>query len=184
MTCQVEQEDQARIDEYLKSLKVDAPASPEEVRNMLRAAIGDRGLMVYLIWRLLDERYPETDATGLLREACRRFGEMKARKFGEVGTPAEWLMKLSSRAGVLAWAQEIVELNEDRAVKVFHHCPHVAAARAAGASDNELVHLCRDIMMAADYGTIEPFPHLKLSFPGKTCAEGGKCVMTVTRAQS
>lgn len=43
---------------------------------MLRAAIGDRGLMVYLIWKVLRQRHPKIDAVGLLREACRQFGEL------------------------------------------------------------------------------------------------------------
>jgi hypothetical protein len=181
MKPQVKQEDREAIDAYLGSLKIDEPASPGELRDMLRSAIGDRGLMIYLVWKVLWEKHPEIDATEVLREACFRFGEIKGSEMGEAATPAEWLKKLSSRGGILAWDQTVVELNEDKASKVFLRCPHMETARAAGATDEELAQLCRKIMMDADFGTLKPFPHLELAFPDRTCGEGGHCVMVVTR---
>lgn len=181
MNPQPNRADQEAIDSYLDALKVKEPASPDEVQNMLRSAIGDRGLMIYLIWKVLQEKHPQIDATKVLKEACFRFGETQGKIMGEVRTPAEFLKKLSSRGGVLAWEQTLLELNDEKASKIFFHCPHMASAQAAGATKEELVHLCREIMMDADFGTASPFPHLQLAFPGKTCAEGGQCLMEITQ---
>ncbi len=198
-----EETDAKRIEEFLAALKVGEPATTEDFRRELRANIGDRGLTVYLMWKVLEERCPELDAKGLMAEACRRFGQLKSKGIraaaesahagestkvgdgatGPTGTArvtaADWMKGGSSRSGVLAWDQRFEQLNEERAVKVFGHCPHIAAAKAAGATDDELAQLCRDIMIHADYGMAAAFPHLELDFPGKTCAEGGNCRMVI-----
>ncbi|HEY3315376.1 MAG TPA: hypothetical protein VGL40_08920 [Bacillota bacterium] len=164
---------------YVKSLKLDAPVAREDFTKAMRGAIGDRGLMIYLIWKVLEEEHPEIDAKGLLAEACRRFGDLQAKKLGVAKTPGEWLAKASSKGGVLAWNQTFEELSHTRAAKSFDYCPHIEAAKAGGANAKEAAELCLDILMAADYGMIAPWPNFKLSFPGKTCAEGGACHMVI-----
>lgn len=58
MTVEVKPKDREAIERYLDSLKLDRPASAEEVRDILRGAIGDRGLMVYLAFRLIRQGPP------------------------------------------------------------------------------------------------------------------------------
>ncbi len=172
------------IKEYVDGLRLEEPVTSEDFRTFARATIGDRGLMVYLAWKALKKHHPEIDAEAVLREACWQFGYIKGERFGDVATPAEWLKNLSSKAGVLAFDQQFLEMNDERAVKMFRYCPHVEAARSAGATPEELALFCREILMAADVGTIAPFEDLEIEFPGNTCAEGGQCMMTVTKKRA
>ncbi len=165
---------------FTKSLKLDEPVSREEFTRAMRGAIGDRGQMIYLIWKVLEEKHPGIDAKPLLAEACRRFGVLGASKL-EAKTPGEWMAKASSKGGVLSWNQTVEELSDNRAAKIMDYCPHMEAAKAAGATPKEIEALCLDIMMAADFGMMERWPEFKLSFPGKTCAQGGMCHMIIER---
>lgn len=164
---------------YLDDIELDAPCAPEDLKRYAHKMIGDRGLMVYLIWKLLEKEHPEIDAKGLLAKACHQFGILKANAMGECRTADEWMKKSGARWGLLAFDQKITELNEEKAVKIFGCCPHMDAARRVGATEEEISSLCKDIMLYADWGTISPYEHLELTFPAPTCAEGGNCEMTV-----
>jgi len=183
MAYEVKEEDRKQIQRYLEDLGVDSMASPQEVGNLLKQAIGDRGLTLYLIWKALEKRYPEIDAVGLLRDVCWERGQLPVHQWGDVKTPAEWVMKAFSKSTVLSCDQVFTEMNDKKAVVVFRCCPHMDAVRAFGATPEEVRRLCWDMMIAADFSRIEPYPHLKISFPGGTCGDGGQCVLTVELAE-
>jgi hypothetical protein len=180
---QKEQQNNALIGvgSFLERLGVGKAYSEKDVTAMLREKVGDRGLLVYTAWKMMQKLYPWMDAEKFLYDACFQFGKMQTSHFVENGTPAIWLRQISSRAGILAWNQTIASFNEKKAVKVFKYCPHIEAARNVGATNDDLKVLCRGILMGADYGTIVPYPYLELSFPGKTYGEGGECQMTCIR---
>ena len=171
-------EDREKIEAYVDQLKLDDPVSVEDFRKMARAMIGARGRFVYYIWKVLKEKGLDADA--LVREACTRWGVFIGEKLGEIKTPAEFLTKLSSKTGVLAWEQEFTVLNDERAAKEFYYCPHMAAAEEAGATKGERASLCKDMLCHGDYGTASPHP-VNLEWPEPTLGEGGKrCVMMLT----
>jgi len=166
------------VDVFMGSMGFNEAYSEKEVTLMLRDKVGDRGLLVYLCWKMMQKQFPWMDSIAFLYDACYCFGKGLTGKFSKEGTPDVWLRQISSRAGLLVWQQTITSFNNKKAVKNFKYCPHIEAARNAGATSSELKTLCRDILMGADYGTMDPYPYLELSFPGKTCAEGGECDMT------
>jgi len=175
----VKEEDRARIEQFMKNLKVDEPASSTQVADMLNFTVGDRGMTLYLIWKAIEKQYPEVDIVQVLRQVSWDRGLMPTSEWGEVRTPAEWMMKAFSRISVLSCKQVFTELNDQRATVVFERCPHMDAARAIGAPPEDVGRLCRDIMIACDYARIKPYPHLKISFPDGTCGDGKHCVLTV-----
>jgi len=166
------------VGSFLESLGFGKAYSEKDVTAMLREKVGDRGLLVYIAWKMMQKLYPWMDAEKFLYDACFQFGKTQTSNFVENATPAIWLRQISSRAGILVWEQTIASFNKNRAVKIFKYCPHIESARNAGATKDDLKVLCRGILMGADYGTIAPYPYLKLSFPGKTYGEGGECQMT------
>jgi hypothetical protein len=171
-------EDKEKIEDYLDQMKLDNPVPVEEFRRIVRALIAARGRFVYFIWRVLKEKGLDADA--LVQEACYRWGAFNGRKMGDIKTPAEFLKKLSTKAGTLAWEQEYTQLSDDRASKEFYYCPHVAAFEEAGASNEEIVKLCKDMLCYGDYGTASPHP-INLEWAEPTLGEGGKrCVMMLT----
>lgn len=171
-------EDREGIEELLDQMKLDDPVPVEEFRRIVRALTAARGRYVYFIWKVLEEKGLDADA--LVREACYRWGTFNGRKMGDIETPAEFLMKFSSKAGTLGWEQEYTQLNDDRASKEFFHCPLVASFEDVGASKEEIAKLCKDMLCYGDYGTASPHP-INLEFTEPTLAEGGKrCVMMLT----
>jgi hypothetical protein len=171
-------EDREGIEGYLDQMKLDDPVPVEEFRRIARALIAARGRYVYFIWKVLKEKGLDADA--LVQEACYRWGAFNGGKMGDMRNPAEFLMKMSSKAGTLAWEQEYTQLNDERASKEFYYCPHAAAFEEAGASKEEVARLCKDMMCHGDYGTASPH-RIKLEFVEPTLAEGGKrCVMMLT----
>jgi hypothetical protein len=95
------------------------------------------------------------DADALIREACYRRGVFIGEKMGDVKTPSEFLKKLSSKTGVLAWEQEFTILNDERAAKELYYCPHMVAIEEAGATKEEMVLLCKNI---CHVDQVEPYP--------------------------
>ena len=114
--------------------------------------------------------HPEVDASKVLREASWDFGVVKgkqmAKKIGGADkTPKEVLKGQTSKGGMLVFKQEIVELKDEKAVKIFNECPHIETFRELGATDEEVKTLCRDMLCWGDYGNFAPFPNVKLEWP-------------------
>lgn len=178
---------QKEIDEFMKASRIEEPASPEEFRQAVLDAYKDRTRQVYFIWKKLKELYPEVDANRVIREGSWDFGYYQgqkiARKYGadKVG-PKEALLGQTSRGGLQVFQQEITELEDDRAVKVFHHCPHVEALQELGLSAKEIKMFCRDMLGHCDYAICAAFPQVTIDFPTTVAdGEGKGCAMTITR---
>ena len=171
-------EDKEKIEAYLDQMKLDDPVPVEEFSKVVRGLLGARGLFLYFVWKVLKEK--GLDADGLVQEACYQWGVFNGKKMGDIKTPADFLKKMSSKAGTLAWEQEYTLLNDERASKEFYHCPHIAAMKEAGPSDAELASLCKNMLCFGDYGTAAPH-HVNLEWAEPTIGEGGKrCVMMLT----
>ena len=86
----------------------------------------------------MKELYPEVDANRVIREGSYDFGlyqgQQIADKFGggeNVG-PKEALLAQTSRGGLLVFEQEIKQLDDDKAVKIFNCCPSCGSINRNG----------------------------------------------------
>lgn len=176
------------IKEFMEVSGIDKAATPEEFKEAVKGAYKDRTRQVYFIWRKLKELYPEVDANRVIREGSWDFGlyqgEQIAQKYGggeNVG-PKEALLGQTSRGGLLVFEQEILELEDDRAVKMFNCCPHAEALAELGLSKEEIKMFCRDMLGHCDYAICKPFTHVEIDFPTTIAdGEGHGCAMTITR---
>lgn len=183
----MEQKGEAKIKAYMESLKLEEPVSPEEFHQAVKSAYKDRSTQIYFIWKKLKELYPEVDANRVIREGSWEFGLWQGNKIAEqygaenIG-PAEAVLGQTSKGGILVFEQEILELGDDKAVKMFHACPHAEALAELGESPETIRMFCRDMLGHCDYAICSPFPNVEIDFP-TTVAEGeGKgCAMTITR---
>ena len=177
------------IEAFMKASRVDEPATPEEFHDALLSAYKDRTRQVYFIWRKLKELYPEVDANRVVREGSWDFGyyqgQQIAKKYGaeNVG-PKEALLGQTSRGGLQVFQQEIVELDDQKAVKIFNHCPHVEALQELGLSPEYIKMFCRDMLGHCDYAICAAFPNVDIDFPTTIAdGEGKGCAMTITRKE-
>ena len=82
----------------------------------------------------------------------------------------------------MVFEQEILELGDDRAVKMFHACPHAEVLAELGESPETIRMFCRDMLGHCDYAICEPFPNVSIDFPTTVAdGEGKECAMTITR---
>ena len=175
------------ITEFEQRIGKGGCASFEEFRKAVRDAYMDRTRQIYFIWRKLKELHPEVDADRVIREASWDFGVYQGEKIaGKAGTsdlgPTEVLLGQTSKGGMAVFDQEIRELGADRAVKIFHSCPHVDALRELGASAAEITHFCRNMLSACDFGICEPFKKVEIDFPTTVADHTGQgCQMIITR---
>lgn len=171
-------EDAASLDEFLGQLKLDDPVSVEDFQKVVKNLIAARGLFVCVMWKVLKEKGLDADA--LVQEACFQWGILNGEKMGDVKTPSDFMKKLSSKAGTLAWEQKYRSLNDREASKEFYACPHVEAFQKTGCTPEETAKLCKEMMCYGDYGTVHPHP-VNLEWAEPTLGEGGKrCLMVVT----
>ena len=176
-----------KIQSFMQELKVTEQPTIEEFHQAVKDAYKDRTRQIYFIWRKLKELYPEVDANKVIRDGSWDFGlyqgEKIAAKYGpqNIG-PSEAVIGQTSRGGVLVFNQEILQLDENKAVKMFNACPHVEALSELGLSKEEIKMFCRDMLGACDYAICEPFPNVKIEFPTTIAdGEGCGCAMTITR---
>ena len=176
-----------RVEDFEASIGKGGDASFEEFRREIRNAYMDRTRQVYFIWKKLKETHPEVDADRVVREAAWDFGVYQGRRIAaragrnDLG-PAEVLLGQTSKGGMAVFDQEIVELGNDRAVKIFHSCPHVDALNELGVSPAEITHFCRNILSACDFGICHPFPNVEIEFPTTVADHTGHgCQMIITR---
>ena len=181
------QKGEDRIREYMESLRLEEPVSPEEFHQAVKSAYKDRSAQVYFIWKKLKELYPEVDANRVIREGSREFGLWQGRKIAEkygaekIG-PTEAVLGQTSKGGIMVFEQEIRELGDDRAVKMFHACPHAEVLAELGESPETIRMFCRDMLGHCDYAICEPFPNVSIDFPTTVAdGEGKGCAMTITR---
>lgn len=176
------------IKKFMDESGIDRSATPEEFKAAVKDAYKDRTRQIYFIWRKLKELYPEVDANRVIREGSWDFGlfqgEQIAKKYGggeKIG-PKEAILGQTSRGGLLVFEQEILQLDEDKSVKMFNCCPHVEALTELGLSKEEIKMFCRDMLGHCDYAICEPFTNVEIDFPTTIAdGEGHGCAMTITR---
>lgn len=176
------------IQDFVAGLGLDKDVTPEQYKAAVKGAIKDRAIIYYCIWKKLKELYPEVDADKVMQQASWDFGIVKgnqiAKKIGgkEGKSPKEVLKGQTSKGGMLVFEQEILELKDDKAVKMFNACPHLEAFKELGATPEEIKVLCRDMLCWGDYGTFAPFEGVELVWPSTLAdGEGKGCAMTIIK---
>jgi hypothetical protein len=178
LSCEAVTEDLVNIEAFLDELKLDDPVPVDVFKKVVKNLIAARGLYVYVVWKVLKEKGLDADA--LVQEACYQWGVLNGRRMGEIKTPADFMQKLSSKAGTLAWEQKLRSLGDQEASKEFYACPHVEAFKETGCTPEEIAKLCKEMMCYGDYGTVQPHP-ITLAWGEPTLGEGGKrCLMVIT----
>ena len=176
-----------KITEFEEGIGKGHCATFEEFRREVRNAYMDRTRQIYFIWKKLKEIYPAVDADRVIREAYWKFGVYQGEKIAAKAgssdlSPIEVLLGQTSKGGMAVFDQEIKELGEDRAIKIFHSCPHVDALKELGATAEEITHFCRKILSACDFGICEPFKKVTIDFPTTVADHTGHgCQMVITR---
>ena len=179
----------ADIDSFVGGMHFGETVSQEEFKQAVQSAYMDRGRQIWFIYKKIRELYPEVDAERIIREASWDFGLYQGNKIAEkygadqVG-PREALFGQTSKGGMLVFDQEILEADEEKAVKLFRRCPHVDALKELGATDEEVKRFCRNMIGACDYAICHPFPNVEIDFPTTIAdGEGEPCRMTITRKE-
>lgn len=162
-------------EKYLTKVTPDKPISQEEFSNALRNAHKIRTNLYFRIWRKLKELYPEVDADKLVIDVYREFGIDEGKKWGSIESAADGLYKQSSRAGYLAFSQELKEISEDYAQKDFHYCPHIEVLKELGASKEEIQFFCQKVLSSGDYGNLVPYEGYELIFKKQIGAGDDHC---------
>lgn len=179
--------DNEKIAAFEEEIGKGQSATFEEFRTEVRNAYMDRSRQIYFIWKKLKALYPDVDADRVIREASWDFGVYQGEKIAEKSGgaelgPVEVLLGQTSKGGMAVFDQEIKELGADRAVKIFHSCPHVDALKELGASNEEITHFCRNMLSACDFGICEPFKKIAIDFPTTVSDHTGQgCQMIITR---
>lgn len=179
-----------RIEAYMEGLRLEEPVSAEEFHRAVKSAYKDRSAQVYFIWKALKELYPEVDANRVIREGSRAFGLWQGQKIADkygaenIG-PVEAVLGQSSKGGFMTFEQELLELEDDRAVKLFHACPHAEVLAELGEDAETVRMFCRDMLGHCDYAICEPFPNVEIDFPTTVAdGKGEGCAMTITRKKN
>jgi hypothetical protein len=171
---------QSEIDAYMQNAELDKPVSPEVFKQAVYSAVKDRGLIFYFIWATLRDTHPEIDADAVMAEASHRYGLHKSSYMGNVKDAKDAMLNQTSKAGLLAFDQEINELTQERSEKLIRKCPHIAAFDEVGCSREEKITLCTKLLMPGDFGLLEPYENIALEFP-KNLAADDVCVMVTKK---
>lgn len=177
------------IKDFVDGLHFGEMISQEDFKAAIKSAYMDRSRQVWFIYKKIKELYPEIDAERIIREGSWDFGLYQgnqiAAKYGaeNIG-PKEALLGQTSKGGMLVFEQDIVEIEEDQAIKHFNACPHCEAIRELGATPEEIRTFCRDMIGACDYAIVHPFPNVDIEFPTTVAdGEGQPCRMTIKRVK-
>lgn len=174
-------ENQSNIEQFMNSLKMNEPVSNTQLRNAVEAAIKDRAKLFYSVWKTIQEMHPEIDAVAIMKEASIKFGSCRSGIFQATDQCDEIVKKDFPKDAMLVYEVEITELDEDKAVCNFNHCPHLEAFKELGCSEEEMRRLCLDMLVHGDYAAYKDCKDIDLSFP-KIIARGeGVCAYTLTK---
>jgi len=156
------------VDTHLKALK-------DEIKN--------RALFYVELYRKLSAALGRDEAVRLMGEAIYERGKTKGGLLAEkIGTPD--LPKLArafadGKSDMDAFAREVVEASEDRAVLRLTRCPLVEAWEEAGLSPEERSTMC-DIACRVDFGKFEGAGY-HLTFRCRIADGAGTCDMELTK---
>lgn len=176
----LKKEDQGNYEKFLADIRMKEPTSDEELRAAVESAIKDRSKFFYCVYKTLGELHPEIDAAEVMREASRKFGSCRAGSF-QTGDCREVVKNDYPKEAMLVYEVEVEELNENKAVCNFNHCPHMAAFKELGCSDEEMRHFCLDMLIYGDYAAYAGCKDIELSFPRILARGEGACEYTLTK---
>lgn len=169
--------------EYFQKIQFDKQPTNEDLEKAVVGAVKDRAIIYYFIWKTIQDLHPGIDADRIMREASVKFGEYKGRKWGEVNTAKDAINAQSSKAGYLAFQQELTEYTDNYAQKNFKYCPHLDAFKELGCSEEETNKLCQDMLVYGDYGIFSPHENVKVEFPEQLSKGDACCAMCITRVK-
>ena len=92
------------------------------------------------------------------------------------------VLNQTSKAGMLAFDQEITKLTPEESIKVIRRCPHIEAFEELGCSKEERIKLCTKLLMPLDFALLAPYEKVRLEFP-KNLAADDVCVMCTKTAE-
>ncbi len=176
----LKKEDQANYEQFLAEIHMNEPITNEYLRSAVESAIQDRSRFFYCVFKTLKELHPEIDATEVMREASRKFGSCRAESF-QVNDCRAIVKNDYPREAMLVYEVDVEELNEDKAVCNFHHCPHMAAFKALGCTEEEMKSFCLDMLIHGDYAAYSGCKEVELSFPRILARGEGVCEYTLTK---
>lgn len=158
-----------------EKISLDERPTNEDYAAALKGAIQSRAAITYLIWKTLQEAYPDVDATKVLGDAYRAYGRYYGEKWEHVEDAASALLAQTSKGGYLVFGQTFKASGPEYAQKDFGSCPHMEMFRMLGASDEEMKILCQDILSEGDYGNFDPHEGVSLEFKKQIGAGDDHC---------
>lgn len=173
--------DKKNIDAFLDTLGMEKPVSNEELRTASESAIRDRAKLFYSVWKTIQEMHPDIDADAIMREASKKFGSCRADSFCGLDDCREIVKNDFPKDAMLVYEVDITELNPDKAVCNFNHCPHLAAFDELGCTEEEKQRLCLDMLVYGDYAAYDGCDNIELTFPAIIARNEGVCAYTLTK---
>lgn len=156
------------MDQYLKALK-------DEIKN--------RALIYVELYRQLAAELGHDEAVRFMGRATyergRAKGEQLGAKIGAPDLPALARAFAEGRSDMDAFAREVVEVSDERAVLRLTRCPLVEAWDEAGLSEAEKTAMC-DIACQVDFGKFEAAGY-HLRFRCRIADGAESCDMELTR---
>lgn len=144
----------------------------------LKAGIADRAIWFHLLIQAAEAQNVDIDK--LTTDAIFTYGAnlYKERK---AETAADFVDNMTEPGpGREAFAQEVIQHDDDHAIAYFHACPLVEAWKNYGLSDERIAYLC-DLASKGDFGRASNFPQLEISFPQKIAHGDPVCELNVIR---
>jgi len=155
------------VERYLKALK-------DEIKN--------RALIYVELYRQLSAELGRDEAVRFMGKAIRARGRAKGELLGaRIGAPDLPALArgfAEGRSDMDAFAREVVEVSEDRAVLRLTRCPLVEAWNEAGLAPDEKTTLC-DIACQVDFGKFEAAGY-QLTFRCRIADGASTCDMELT----
>jgi len=183
----MKEQEENKIAKFVDGLRLDESVTPEEFLKAVKSAYQDRTRQIYFIWKAIKELHPEIDADEIIRRGSHAFGRYQGNKIKKAGRKAshgsdEILLGQTTRSGYMVFKQHITQLSGERAEKEFMACPHAEALEELGLEKDQITRFCRDMLIACDYGIVEPFEDVEISFPSTVAdGQGEPCRMIIER---
>ncbi len=153
-------------------------------KTALIDSIKNRALFYLDMYQALSEEHGKEDAIRLMQKAIYKRGQDKAKKYnkevvdgGNLETMASSFLK-GGESSLNVFGNEVVKVEDERAVLHLNGCPLVDAWKEAGLSPEDIVTMC-DIAYQVDFGKFEGM-NFDLSFSSRICEGATCCELIVT----
>lgn len=122
----------------------------DQVKQKVRAAIGDRAIYLALLLRSFAKVLPMTEVERLARQAIHEFGMLKGKADQTEMTPQKWVEQYITGGGADLFNGQII-CQEGVCEQQMAYCPLIAGWQEVGCSEQEVDLFC-DIAMEVDRG--------------------------------